>query len=108
MMSDNINPDHYKNETSLECIEAMQIAFGRERVLTFCMLNAFKYIWRWKNKNGEEDLNKASWYVSRARDILNDPETSPNAIGYKVIVEMECYIEKQLSDMERVDEDGNS
>lgn len=106
-MSDNINPDHYKNTTSLECIEAMQIAFGRERVLTFCMLNAFKYIWRWKHKNGEEDLNKASWYIDKARDIFNDPETSPNTTGYKVIVEMKCYIEKQMEDMERVDEDGN-
>ena len=107
MSKDNINPDHYKEKTSLECIEAMQIAFGRDRVITFCMLNAWKYIWRWKHKNGEEDLNKAKWYINKARDILNDPETSPNMTGYKVLVEMELYIEKQISDMERVDEDGN-
>ena len=105
-MSDNINPDHYKNETSLECIEAMQIAFGREWVFHFCICNSWKYIWRWKHKNGEEDLNKAKWYIDRAREITNDPETSP-MLRCKSLLEMALYIEKQMEDMERVDEDGN-
>ena len=61
-MSDNINPDHYKKMTSLECIEAMEIVFGRDAVIDFCLCNAWKYIWRWRNKNGEEDLEKARWY----------------------------------------------
>ena len=41
---DNINPDHYKSSTSLECIEAMEMVFGNEAVYDFCVLNAFKYI----------------------------------------------------------------
>lgn len=44
MQKDNINPDHYKSQTSLECIEAMTITFGEEAVFDFCMCNAFKYI----------------------------------------------------------------
>lgn len=72
---DNINPNHYKRETSLECIEAMQIAFGHETVIDFCLCNAWKYIWRWKNKNGEEDLKKAGWYVEKGRELLADPCT---------------------------------
>lgn len=60
---DNINPDHYKKGTSLECIEAMRIIFGDEAVADFCICNAFEYIWCWKNKNGEEDLHKADWYL---------------------------------------------
>lgn len=74
---DNINPNHYKSSTSLECIEAMEIVFGTEAVMHFCVLNAFKYIWRWKNKNGDEDLHKALWYLNKADsadyvDNLND------------------------------------
>lgn len=68
---DNINPDHYKNQTSLECIEAMEIIFGRDAVIDFCRCNAWKYIWRWKNKNGEEDLEKANWYLERAHKMLD-------------------------------------
>ena len=72
---DNINPDHYKNQTSLECIEAMEIIFGRDAVIDFCRCNAWKYIWRWKNKNGEEDLEKAQWYLTRAFDMLDCADT---------------------------------
>ena len=68
---DNINPDHYKSETSLECIEAMEIIFGRDAVIDFCRCNAWKYIWRWKNKNGTEDLGKAKWYLERAYNMLD-------------------------------------
>ena len=68
---DPTNPDYYKNQTSLECIEAMEIAFGRDAVIDFCRCNAWKYIWRWKNKNGKVDLDKAHWYLSAAYDMLS-------------------------------------
>lgn len=106
-MSDNINPSHYKDYTSLECIEAMQISFGREAVLHFCLCNAFKYIWRWKHKNGEEDLNKAGWYIDYAIDLINDPETSPSLGSYsKKFIEMRLYILKEKEEMEKCDADN--
>ena len=72
---DHINPDHYKNQTSLECIEAMEIIFGEDAVFDFCICNAFKYIWRWKNKNGTEDLDKAMWYIEKANEYHTDADT---------------------------------
>ena len=66
---DNINPDHYKSSTSLECIEAMEMVFGKDAVIDFCVCNAWKYIWRWKHKNGVEDLNKAKWYVDKGASM---------------------------------------
>ena len=75
MSKDNINPDHYKSSTSLECIEAMELIFGVKAVYNFCICNAWKYIWRWKNKNGIEDLHKADWYVTYAmkrKDYVGD------------------------------------
>lgn len=44
----------------------MELIFGGKAVLDFCICNAWKYIWRWKNKNGKEDLCKAHWYIDRA------------------------------------------
>ena len=83
---DNINPDHYKNSTSLECIEAMLLVFGKGAVVNFCECNAWKYIWRWKHKNGYEDLEKAKWYVKKAVEL--DPTT------YNVLLDrMRDYIE---------------
>ena len=70
--ADPINPNHYKNSTSLECIEAMEIIFGAKAVIDFCVCNAWKYIWRWKNKNGFEDLDKAKWYIDKAWDLFDE------------------------------------
>lgn len=57
-------PAHYTSG-GIECIDAMQAAFGVEAVKDFCLCNAFKYLWRHRNKNGEEDLKKARWYLNR-------------------------------------------
>lgn len=65
-MIDNVNhPQHYEGHTSLECIDVMEVAFGTETVAHFCLCNAFKYLWRYKHKNGLEDLKKAEWYLNR-------------------------------------------
>ena len=57
------HPSHYAGNTSLECIEVMKVIFGNEAVYNFCLCNAFKYLWRFKNKNGGEDIHKARWYL---------------------------------------------
>ena len=31
----------------------------------FCIGNVIKYIWRFKHKNGCEDLEKAKWYLEK-------------------------------------------
>ena len=92
---DNINPDHYKNSTSLECIEAMELAFGRKAVLDFCICNAWKYLWRWKNKNGKEDLLKAQWYCDKAA-LLDDYDLKRETINT-----MGNYIQQNLCQEEK-------
>lgn len=72
---DNVNhPSHYEQSCSLECIEAMELVFDKEVVHNFCLLNAWKYIWRYKNKNGIEDLKKARWYIDRCKDYIENPD----------------------------------
>lgn len=65
------HPKRYKGSCSLECIEVMEVTFGYEAVVHFCLCNAFKYMWRFENKNGEEDLNKARWYLDYVEHKLN-------------------------------------
>lgn len=57
-------PAHYTSG-GIECINAMQAAFGDEAVKDFCLCNAFKYLWRHREKGGLEDLKKARWYLNR-------------------------------------------
>lgn len=59
------NPKHYTNG-NIECIDAMQSAYGTEAVKHFCLCNAFKYLWRCEQKgNTSLDLNKAKWYIDK-------------------------------------------
>jgi len=62
---DTVNhPSHY-TQGKIECIEAIAEATkqlqGIEAVAT---ANVIKYVWRWKSKNGIEDLQKAQWYLN--------------------------------------------
>jgi len=63
--SDPVNPSHYK-QGSVECIDALAAATHDLQGLdAVCTANAIKYLWRWKQKNGVEDLKKAQWYIDR-------------------------------------------
>lgn len=59
MMINNIQKPKYYNVGSIECIEVMRATQGNQAVFDFCVCNALKYIFRWKNKNGIEDLKKS-------------------------------------------------
>ena len=65
-MHDPVNhPQHYTSG-DIECIDAIKSAVnglsGNEAYLTGQVI---KYIWRWKKKNGKEDLQKADFYLKR-------------------------------------------
>ena len=60
------HPSHYKAKNGMEVIDVIE-AFtanleGYEATHTG---NVIKYICRWKEKNGIEDLRKAQWYLNR-------------------------------------------
>jgi len=62
---DNVNrPSHYQGK--VECIDAIESAVeGLEGIEAVCTANVIKYVYRWKKKNGLEDLRKASWYLNK-------------------------------------------
>ena len=66
MKNDNVNhPAHY-NHDGLETIDVIK-AWTKDLnpFEAYCMGNVIKYISRWKDKNGIEDLKKARWYLIR-------------------------------------------
>lgn len=75
-MPDTINhPAHY-TAGAIECIDAIAAATeGLNGIEAVCTANAIKYLWRWKRKNGAEDLKKAIWYINRLlKDVRPVPE----------------------------------
>jgi len=65
-------PPHYKNG-KIECIVAMEAMLTPEEFIGYLRGNAFKYMWRYRNKGkAHEDLQKAQWYLSRLVFIHNE------------------------------------
>jgi len=58
------HPSHYQSETGLEVIDVIEaFAFDLKGIEATDTGNIIKYICRWKNKNGLQDLKKARWYL---------------------------------------------
>ena len=73
-MTDPINPNHYQRD-GMECIDAIKAAVqnlsGAE---AYCTGSAIKYLWRWKEKGGKDDLNKAIWFIKDMVAEIEDAE----------------------------------
>ena len=63
-MSDNVNhPDHYTSG-GVECIDAIRASLGDKEFADYCKGNIIKCLWRYRLKNGAEDLRKAQVYLN--------------------------------------------
>lgn len=75
-LMDNVNhPNHYQGK--IECIDAIEVAVGGLRgIEAVFVANILKYVWRYRKKNGIEDLRKASWYLERLiKEVENNDKT---------------------------------
>jgi hypothetical protein len=61
---DKINPDHYK-VGGIETINYIEAKLTREAFEGYLRGNVIKYVSRYTEKNGVEDLRKAEWYLQR-------------------------------------------
>ena len=59
------HPKHYNIKGKRECIVAIREDYGDFVAAIFCLTNAYKYLYRAGNKQGEsveDDIAKARWY----------------------------------------------
>lgn len=59
-MKEKVRPSHYPDAGKADLIQ-----FALENDIGALEFNVFKYLLRWKKKNGMEDLMKAQEYLSR-------------------------------------------
>ena len=68
--SDMVNsPPHY-NQAGIECIDAIRAATS-DGYEYYLQGNIIKYLWRYRYKNGVEDLKKAQWYLTKLIEERN-------------------------------------
>ena len=72
--NDPVNPNHYK-QGGIECIDALKSAtIGKSGIEAVCTANVIKYLWRYEEKNGLEDIHKAQWYLNRLEKEVSKNE----------------------------------
>ena len=67
------HPSHY-TQGGIECIEAIRASMTADGFCDYCKGNIIKYIWRWRDKGGVEDLRKASVYLDWLINAANEKE----------------------------------
>ena len=70
------HPQHY-TQGGIECIDALKAAtVGKRGIEAVCVANVIKYLWRYEEKNGIEDVRKAKWYIERLLKELEESQQS--------------------------------
>jgi hypothetical protein len=64
------SPPHY-NQAGIECIDAIEAATS-DGYEYYLQGNIIKYLWRYRYKNGVEDLKKARWYLDKLIEETNN------------------------------------
>ena len=57
------HPSHY-TRGGIECIEAIKASMCPADFCGYCKGNVLKYLWRWQDKGGLQDLKKARVYLN--------------------------------------------
>ena len=64
------SPPHY-NRAGVECIDAI-LGATHEMREGYLQGNIIKYMWRYRYKNGLEDLKKAQWYLNKLIEVYKE------------------------------------
>lgn len=67
------HPSHY-NQSGIEAIDAIRASLGSDGFQSYCNGNVLKYLWRWRYKNGLEDLKKAQVYLTWMIESVEETE----------------------------------
>ena len=70
------HPPHY-NRAGIETIDAIE-AMTDKGFEYYLQGNIVKYLWRYRYKNGVEDLRKAEWYLNK---LIKNRENYEKSLG---------------------------
>lgn len=72
-MTDFMTPKHYVLEDGSDSMDVLEKILGREQFKGFLRGNALKYLIRYEQKGGVDDLRKALDYIERLVELEDDP-----------------------------------
>ena len=73
--ADMVNHPHHYNKTNRECIDVIQDSLTKDEFIGYLKGTIIKYTYRYPDKNGQEDLEKAVWFINKLRNQEGSDET---------------------------------
>jgi hypothetical protein len=67
---DPVRPDYYVRD-GIECYQVQKASMGIIKYQGYLEGCAQKYLWRWEQKNGKQDLEKAVEYLGKLLETLD-------------------------------------
>lgn len=91
------HPKHYTSGTlGIEVINTMEMCSTEEEFMGYLRCNALKYISRFENKNGLEDVKKCAWYVKKYLAVQGlDEKDCRSEEAYNVLKIVENSVTKE-------------
>lgn len=102
---DKIKPDYYKKDGKDLLDEFFDTLMTKEQVTGFCLGNAIKYLTRYDQKNGLEDLQKANEYLNR---MLEHHSKSTQNFTEGEMKEFLSKVQELSHDVSRVDDSSEN
>lgn len=79
-LDSNVNHPYHYTRGGIECIEAIKASMTPQGFQDYCKGNVLKYIWRWRDKGGIEDLEKAEVYLGWLIESVEKENESKGSI----------------------------
>ena len=91
------HPKHYTSGTlGIEVINTMEMCSTEDEFMGYLRCNALKYISRFENKNGLEDVKKCAWYVKKYLTVQGlDEKDCRSEETYNVLKIVENSVTKE-------------
>lgn len=103
-MSEFNTPNHYKLSDGSDSMDALEKILGPDEFKGFLRGNALKYLIRYKQKGGIEDLKKAMDYVKRLiviEDFEDEKRLREDRYKYGTSVSKEEFVESLIKRLKK-------
>lgn len=99
-MTDFMTPAHYVLEDGSDSMDLIAKILGREQFKGFLRGNALKYLIRYEQKGGVDDLRKALDYIERLADLEEDLDDEKNGSYLADLFEVMTAMKRVLEGLE--------
>lgn len=79
-MNDPVNSPLHYTAGRIECIDTIEASMTPQGFKGFLKGNCIKYLHRYENKNGKEDLLKCQWYLEQLLSYLDREDSFRRSI----------------------------